>query len=141
MKKYLQILGISIFAILSFSSYATVPVRAACEAADRSVFELIPTWYKYLDLDPATCEFNSFSIPGDIWKIALAGVEIILRIAGLVATGFVIFAGFKYVLSRGNPAEAAKARQTIIDAVIGVAISSIATVLVAFLGRILTREV
>lgn len=119
----------------------TAPAFAAgCSAGPGSSFlKFFPTWYEYLDINPDTCEVQSFEVPGDIWKIALAAVAILLRIAGLVAVGYTIFGGFKYVLSRGNPSEAAKARQTIIDAMIGIAIASIATVLVAFLGRTLTQ--
>ena len=131
------------FSVLTLS--AVMPAAhalASCPtASDRSFFTLIPTWYEYLQTDEVdgSCVVSKFDIPGDVWKILLAVVDIILRIAGVVAVVFVIRAGFAYVLSRGNPSEAAKARQMIIDALIGVGIASIATVLVAFLGTVLTR--
>lgn len=113
--------------------------RADChEASGAGVFDLIPTWHKYLDHGP-NCEISDFAFPSDVWKVGLAIVEIVLRIAGMIAVGYVIWAGFKFVLSRGNPSEAAKARQTIIDAVIGAVIASLATVLVGFLGRALVQ--
>ena len=105
-----------------------------------SAFDLIPRWYKYLDnkLD-SRCNFTEDFKIGDIWKIGLAVVEMLLRLAGIVAFGYTVFGGFKFVLSRGNPQEAAKARQTIIDAIIGMAIAMIATILVAFIGRTLSK--
>lgn len=124
------------------SGLTTMPVRAGdnCAPSGLGIFTTFPTWHKYLETSaPPSCEIEDFQVPEDIWKIGLAVVEMVLRIAGIVATVFVIYAGFKYVMSRGNPQEAAKARQTIIDAVIGVAISSVATVLVAFLGSRLTQ--
>jgi hypothetical protein len=139
MFKKLNLFVLSLIASLAMITPLTTPaVLAECESSDAGAFTAFPTWYKYLEFD-ANCEVESFDIPGDLWKIGLAIIEIVLRVAGLIAVGYTIFGGFKYVMSRGNPQEAAKARQTIIDAIIGIAISSLATVLVGFLGRTLTR--
>jgi Type IV secretion system pilin len=118
----------------------TMPAQAkSCTpGASAAFFQPIPTWYHYLELDE-NCEVKKFDIPGDINKVAIAVIEILLRVSGIIAFGYVVFGGFKYVLSRGNSSETAKARQTIIDAVIGIAITSIATVLVGFLGRALSQ--
>jgi len=126
--------------IVSFS-LLTAPVQAGpCTGSGASFLTVFPTWYEYLDVSaPPECEVQSFEFPDDVWKVILALVAILLRIAGLVAVVYTIYGGFKFVLSKGNPSEAAKARQTIIDALIGVAIASVATVLVAFLGRTLTQ--
>jgi hypothetical protein len=123
----------------SMSAFTPALASAAGHCDKSSAFDIIPRWYKYLDnkLDDK-CNFTDFQW-GDIWKIALAVLEMLLRVAGLVAFVYTVFGGFKFVLSRGNPQEAAKARQTIIDAIIGMAIALTATVLVAFLGRALTQ--
>ncbi|MCA9347162.1 hypothetical protein KC930_01115 [Candidatus Saccharibacteria bacterium] len=137
MKKMLMIFS----SVIVMSVFATpIASAASCGAGGGSSFlQLIPTWHEYLQKDPNNnCEISNFDFPGDIWKVALAAVDILLRVAGIVAVIFVIKAGFSYVLSRGNPQEAAKARQSIIDALIGVGITSISTILVAFLGRSLT---
>jgi cbb3-type cytochrome oxidase subunit 3 len=135
-----SILGFFVATVL-LSGLVTAPVLAGDNCAPDGIGGFaFPTWHKYLETSaPPACEIESFEIPGDVWKVGLAVVEMVLRIAGLVAMIFVIYAGFKYVLSRGNPSEAAKARQTIIDAVIGIGIASIATVLVGFLGSRLTQ--
>lgn len=140
MKKIFQLARNFVFGVVVSLSLMTVPVYAACGAGDGASFlTTFPTWYEYLTLDEATCEVKDFNMPGDIWKIALALIEILLRVAGMVALAYTIWGGFRFVLSRGNPSEAAKARQTIIDALIGLAIASIATVLVAFLGKALAK--
>lgn len=98
-----------------------------------------PTWYQYLphklnsSVHPAVCEI-SFSPPGDFLNIALAFLDIALRIAGLVAIGFVVYGGIRYVTSQGEPTETAKAKSTIIDALIGLVIALIAVNFVRFLG-------
>lgn len=132
----LMLMLISIPAVPVFAQTATAKTCQDRAQDGISFFLSFPTWYKYLELD-ANCEIAKFSIPGDIWRVAIAIVEILLRIAGMVAFVYAVFAGFKFVMSRGNPGEAAKARQTIIDACIGLVIASLATVLVAFLGNTL----
>ena len=139
MKKVLLVLGI-IFAT-TFTPLITPVVRAACDGgnanADSGAFEIFPRWYKYLDLDE-NCNVTEFN-PGDVGLVGIAVLEILLRVAGMVAFFYTVWAGFKYVMSRGNPSEAAKARQTLIDAIIGIAIASVASALVSFLGRTLAR--
>lgn len=99
-----------------------------------------PTWYKYLngqDLGDGKCTVV-FNFPGDAGKIALAVAEIALRIGALVAVGFVIYGGFRFILSQGEPDKAASARRTIINALIGLAIAVLATTIVTFVGGSLT---
>lgn len=94
-----------------------------------------PTWYKYLNpqVENGYCKLD-FTFPGGIAKVLLALVEIALRVGGLVAVGFIIYGGFKFILSNGEPDRAAGARQTIINALVGLVIAILATGIVSFLG-------
>ncbi len=93
-----------------------------------------PTWYKYLDGEKVAGKCSvAFAFPDGIGLILLAVVEILLRIAALVAVGFVIYGGFQYILSQGEPDRARAARGTIINALIGVVIALIATVVVTYI--------
>src|SRR3989338_3711692 len=85
---------------------------------------ILPPWHKYIDGEvvDGTCELN-FSIPDDIIGILLAVVEILLRLGGIVAVGFVIYGGFLFMLSRGEPDKNAQARTTIINALIGLVVA------------------
>jgi len=137
-KRILTISTRFMLALIVMLTLSGSTVRAAdCNVDGRSFFEAIPTWYKYLEVDCDSGEVTDFTFPGDIWLIAIAVIEILLRIAGMIAFGYTVFAGFKFVTSRGNPGEAAKARQTLLDAVIGIGIVTVATVLVGFLGNTL----
>lgn len=104
---------------------------------------LLPTWYKYLNTD-AECEIiGPLNNPNDLdsgidWaaasgRVALAIVEIMIRVATLVAVGFVMYGGFRYITSQGEPENTKSARQTIQNAIIGLIVSLIATALVAFI--------
>lgn len=97
---------------------------------------ILPPWYKYLEAEDASkvpCS-PKFVFPDDIGKILLAIAEILLRVGGLVAVGFVIYGGFKYILSQGQPENAANALKTIINALIGVGIAVSATFIVNLVG-------
>lgn len=66
--------------------------------------------------------------------IGLAILDDLIRIAGLVAVGYVIYGGIQYVTSQGSPDATSKAQQTIINALIGVAVAILAASIVGFIG-------
>ena len=113
---------------------------AACPTVGGS-FLGFPTWYEYLDSEVVAdrCSLK-LAFPADIPKIALAVVEIMLRIGGLVAVGFVIYGGFRYILSQGdvgpgNVPKSVTARHTIVNALIGLVIASLATFIVQLVAK------
>ena len=91
-----------------------------------------PTWYCYL---PKNTD-GSPSITGinDVWLIIAAVLEILLRIAALAAVTFVIVGAVKFITSQGEPDAAAKARTTIISALVGLVISVIAATAVTYIA-------
>ena len=118
---------------------------AACTS---STFFGLPTWYKYLvaagkmqdDPDTGRCEFISMNGTGgfqvqDLSLVGLALVDIALRVAALVAVGYVIYGGMQFVLAQGDTERTKRARQTVINSLIGLIIALISTGLVAFIGR------
>lgn len=109
-------------------------------SGDSITFLKLPTWYKYLkpEFIDGKCELNA-SFPDDLGKIGLALVEILLRLGGLVAVAFVIYGGFKYITSQGEPENTKNARHTIINSVIGLMITIVATVSVSFIGKEFTK--
>lgn len=109
-------------------------------------FFSLPTWYKYLDdagkfhLNSATgkCELAPYGPGGlqvvDLALIGLALVDIAFRIAGLVAVGYIVWGGIQFVTAQGESDKTKKARQTVINALIGLAIALVAVGVVAFIG-------
>jgi hypothetical protein len=71
----------------------------------------------------------------DIWLIVAAIIEIALRIAAIVAVIFIIYGGFSYTTSQGDPEGTAKARGTIVNALIGLAVAVMAAAIVSFIAR------
>lgn len=104
---------------------------AAC--GQETVFFFLPTWYKYLQFD-GSCSVV-FNFPGDVWLVAAAVVEMLLRLAGFVAVIAIVISGVRYILSGGNAEKAASARRGVINSFIGLAIALIAAGFVDFIGN------
>lgn len=104
-----------------------------------------PTWYKYLeakqDVVTKQCEVqftlmknNTFN-GSDVLLIGLGVIDIMVRLAALIAVGFVMYGGIRYITSQGSPDATKSAQNTILTALIGLVIAIIAAVVVTFLGR------
>ncbi len=97
-----------------------------------------PTWYSYLPstTDPVTglCTPQLTNI-NDIWLIVAAVINILLRLAAIIAVIMVIVGGVKITASRGNPQEIAKARETLIYSVVGLVIAISASLLITFVAH------
>lgn len=108
------------------------------KAGSGSFFGL-PYWYQYLNgeedaLGKCVPTFNVLR-PTDLWGIALAGADILIRIAAMVAVGFIIYAGFQYMTSNGEAERAKNAKNTIINALVGLVIAIVAATVVSFIGN------
>lgn len=110
----------------------------AAAATCNTNFLGFPVWYKYLhhaaypDCSPQIQHLS------DIWLIVAAIIEIALRVSALVAVIFIIYAGFSYTTSQGDPEGTAKAKSTLINALIGLALSVSAAVIVSFIANSIT---
>lgn len=97
-----------------------------------------PTWYKYLENAAPANKPNQCSPElrglNDIWLIALAVSEILLRVAIIVAIVYVLIGGFKYITSRANPDKTNSAKNTVIDALIGLVLALVATAVISFIA-------
>lgn len=97
---------------------------------------LVP-WYHYLPGLNSDCTVNTFQVLGansGFILIALAIVDDLLRVIGLLSVLFIIIAGLKYMTSQGSPDGVAKAQSTIINSLVGLGISLIAVRFVSFIA-------
>ena len=106
-------------------------------------------WFQYIPKSEigADCGIKCFNVfnqskpndcgetGSDLPRVALAIVDDLLRIAGLVAVGFIIYAAFNFITSQGNPEDATNARHMAINALIGLLLAMFAIVLVSFIGK------
>ncbi len=95
-----------------------------------------PTWYEYLPKN--TAGDPSIENIMDFWLIAAAGLEMIVRAAGIIAVGYFIYSGFRMMTSQGNPDQIAQARTGMLHATVGLVITILAANLVALVAGMLT---
>ena len=106
----------------------------ACSAGGS--FFNFPTWYQYLD---GVTDLSGNCIPGihalsDVWLVVAAVIEILLRIATIAAIGMVLYGGVSYITSQGEPDKTSQAKDTIFNALIGLAIAVTSSVIIAFIA-------
>jgi len=123
MKKLFTLLIFSIG--LLFSQFAIMNTNAYADAdqCGSDHFMGLRAWYDGID---AVCNGTQPSNPEEIriilWKIILNVVTMVLQIAGYVCVGFVIWGGYLYMLSSGDPGKVASGKKTITRALIGIVI-------------------
>lgn len=131
------------------SLFALSFLRIFAVTCDKTkLFGLLVPWYQYLNLAPNAstnaCTFTDFQNPSgagilDIHSplllIVLAVLDDLIRVAALVAVGYVIYGGIQYVTSQGSPDSTRRAQQTIINALIGVTLAILAAAIVGFIGN------
>ncbi len=108
---------------------------AACPGGD---FFGLPKWYAYLQgtYDPTTHQcVPQVSNINDVWLIIAALIEMLLRLAAIAAVFMVIFGGIKYTTSQGDPDDTARARNTLIYALVGLLISISAAIVITFVAK------
>lgn len=123
----------------------TEPTEIAAQCS-REFLGLKP-WFAYLPDEAfrqGTCEIENFSLLGNggtgshIGYVMLAVADDLIRVAALIAVAFVVVGGIQFVASQGDPEKAKRARQTILNAVIGVIVAVLAAALVSYIGGSLT---
>ena len=147
----LIILGIVTSVVLLFltSSASAAAVQKANNSCTykpaSSSFLAFPSWDKYITTgktnlagkcttpDVGLTKDGKFSGTG-ILQILLAVIDILMRLVGLIALGFIVFGGIKYVTSQGSPEGTKDAQGTVLNALIGIGIATIAVAVVSFLG-------
>ena len=83
-----------------------------------------------------------FSIPnplnaGSICELMKLLLNIVLSVGGPIAAGFLVWAGFKFVLARGNPGDIAKAKANLGYVLLGILIFMAAW----FLGQVIANTI
>lgn len=130
----------------SVSAQGSQQTPAVNKCGDGITF--FPSWYKGL-CDPATGNIQS---PGDpdlgsntserlgkwVTIIAMNIVTMILYVVGYVSLGFIIYGGFKYMISGDSSSGTLAARKTITNAVIGLVLSIMSVALVTFIADRIT---
>ncbi len=76
-------------------------------------------------LDPNNEDSTKF-----VWIIILNIVYDLFVVVGTIAVGFIIYAGYAFLTSGGDPSKAAKARKSLVSSIAGIILSLSSTILV-----------
>lgn len=108
----------------------------ACTLSGSSFFGF-PHWWKYLngETDPLGKCVPAFNFPNDILTVGLAIIDILLRLAGIVAVFSIIIAGISYIAAAGSSDKITAARKRIVNSLLGLAIVLVAAGVVSFIGN------
>lgn len=135
---FLAAIMISCVGVLGFVGHSTY---ATCTTDH---FMNLPAWYDGLPGETNSDGGCSVKNPEDekqmkqyIWTVALNIASIIFGVAGYLAVLFVIYGGFQYMLSRGDPGLAAKGKKTITNAVIGIVICAMASTIAGAVNEVM----
>lgn len=111
-------------------------VDKSCEA---NVFLGFRPWYKGLATrddnnkcvigKPATSNSGTTNWAPFVWVVVMNIIYDVSLVAGITATGFIIYGGLSYVMSEGDPNKAAKGKNIIQGAVIGLILTIFASVI------------
>lgn len=138
MKQMLRKL-LTVIPMLALLVSLAVPTPASAACNER--FFTFPNWYKGL-VDSTSCEITGFR-PADqggmginaFWVIVLNLIEIGFQLIAYFAVGYIIWGGFKYIKSEGNPSKVGDAKQAILYAIIGLGVALTSTAMVNFVSR------
>jgi hypothetical protein len=141
------LLGIAIVLLSTLSiSTAFLPTVAYADPVDCDTitgtggFLGFPNWNSGL-----TCDVGANgqpytvidSIPTFIWTIVLNVIDILMRIAGMIAVVMLLFNGFQYMTSGGQADKIAAAKKGLLQAIVGLLITVMAVSIIGFIvGRI-----
>lgn len=124
-----------IYSLLSLVSSTFDNFGKSCSPNGGGFLEF-PHWYEYLG---GTYDAHGACIPSiqgifDVWLIVMAIIEILLRVAAILAVFFVIYAGVSYITSQGDPEATSRAKSTLVNALLGMAVAVIAAAAVQFIA-------
>lgn len=110
-------------------------VSDACNGSHGGNFFGLPHWYDYLHgvKEASGCAPKLRDI-NDLWLIVAAVIEIMLRIAAMITVGMVIYAGVLYMTSQGEPDKTTKAKHTLANALVGLAIAVTAAFIIDYIA-------
>lgn len=119
--KFIKLIVLTIISIVGISTATITPTASAVDACQ----ELPQGSAAY---NAAGCGGGGDQLPIVIKNILIA----IIGISGLIAVIFIIIGGVQYMSSSGDPAKVKKAKDTILYALIGLAICALAFAIVNF---------
>lgn len=128
-KRHFQFALLTLITMFSFSIATPVAntASAACNAP-RAILTF-PAWQ---DGMPGTCAKPEIRKLNDVWIVVLNLLEMLIQAAAYISAGFIVWGGFKYIKSQGDPGKISESKMAIINAIIGLVIALASVAIVDF---------
>lgn len=98
---------------------AISPTVSAAACSNANGVLLFPAWFRGLDCVDNVPQVNDIN---QIWIIVMNIAQWLIIAGGYVALYFIIWSGFKYITSTGDPQKIVSAKNTLLNAIIGLVI-------------------
>lgn len=92
----------------------------------------LPVWYRGLTKSSSDCTLDLGNNLNFVWVIGLNVVEALMHVVGYVAGVFILIGGYRYATSAGEPSQIARAKGSIMNAIIGLIISILSIAVINF---------
>ena len=122
-------------AVIALSGGAMLTM-ATPQVAAADGFLGFPSWYRGLPTGPGggiASPSGTGGLSSYIWTIALNIVDMLLVAVGYLSGFMILYGGWLFIFSQGKPENAAKARMTILFAVIGLFLSIASVALITYI--------
>lgn len=127
------LLSLAVLLVIFAPTTSASPLTQLGASCSAQRFLTFPVWYKGLTCTDGVVQMTKIN---DIWKIGLNIVEMLIIATAYVSIGFIIWAGFKFMKSRGDPGKIVEARTAIVQAVLGLGIALASVAIVEFVSGI-----
>jgi hypothetical protein len=117
---------------------ALVPAQATYANCTERDFLSFPSWNSGLTCDETGTDrehvvIGEDDIPKFIWTVVLNVLDILFRIAGILAVIMLIVSGYQYLASTGVPDKISKAKSGMIRAIVGLVIALLSSTIIYFI--------
>lgn len=132
---YVMVLSLAIATVFSTTALA------ACSNGDGVLG--FPAWFKGLNCTEKN-GVGTVDMGGNInnvWIVALNIVQWLIVAAGYVAVFFIAWSGFKYIIAAGEPDKIKTAKDTLVNAIIGLVIVLAAVAIVRTIQAAMTGSI
>jgi hypothetical protein len=144
LKKITVGLGLIVLSTLSLSAITpSIPVFAGPDpdsCPPTSGFLDFPNWNRGLKCkQKVNGQGNNVTytemddIPKFVWTVVLNIVDILLRVAGIVAVVMILFNGFQYLSSGGQTDKIAAAKKGLLQTIVGLLIAVMSVAIISFI--------
>lgn len=104
------------------------------DCTERNAFLTFPNWFRNLKCEDGGSGAPVFTGLNDIWTVGANVLDIIIQLAGLLAVGFIIYGGIRYITSQGEPENLQSAKKIVANAIIGLVLAIMASTVVGFIA-------